>query len=96
MVFHDIYSRQFFLTFEELAASMGGLECASILDQHVCEDSAKPDKWRESRYCYRRRRGPAEEARKRQAVREAEQAGARAVARLRATHTRRSAEGRDG
>lgn len=33
--YHDIYSKQFFLTYEELAAETNALSCTSILNQ-VC------------------------------------------------------------
>jgi hypothetical protein len=52
--YHDIYSRQFFLTYAELADQSASLPCNAILDQHVCVDTDKPDNYRESRYCYRR------------------------------------------
>jgi len=52
--YHDVYSRQWFLTADELAAQAAALDCSAILDQHVCPDTAKPDNYRDSRYCYRR------------------------------------------
>lgn len=52
--YHDIYSRQFFLSYSELADQARALSCSSILNQHVCADTDKPDNYRESRYCYRR------------------------------------------
>lgn len=52
--YHDIYSKQWFLTYDELAAETKALECPAILNQHVCEDNSRPDNWREARYCYRR------------------------------------------
>ena len=36
-MYHDIYSRQFFLTYDELAAESAALPCDTILDQHVCD-----------------------------------------------------------
>lgn len=52
--YHDIYSRQFFLSATELAAEAASLDCSAILDQHVSPDTPKPDNYRDSRYCYRR------------------------------------------
>ena len=51
--FYHIYSKHFFLAFDELAAETKALECQVILNQHVCEDNFRPDNWREAR-CYRR------------------------------------------
>lgn len=56
--YHDVYAQQWFLTFEELARVGERLSCASILDQHVCEDTPKPQNYRESRYCYFRGQAP--------------------------------------
>jgi len=52
--YHDVYSEHWFLSYAELAAEMKGLSCDSVLHQHVCEDTPKPQNYRESRYCYYR------------------------------------------
>jgi hypothetical protein len=54
MVYHDIYSRVWFMNYDELAAESAALPCNSILDQHVCDLShTKFQFGAESRYCYR-------------------------------------------
>jgi len=80
--YHDIYSRQFFLTSSELHAEADALSCGSILDQHVCPDTLKPDNYRASRYCYRRGSEAADEAAKK-AQSEAAALGAAALQRAR-------------
>jgi hypothetical protein len=52
VVYHDIYSRQFFLTYDELQAAFHDVPCDAILNQHVCDANGKPLPYRESRYCY--------------------------------------------
>ncbi len=84
VIYHDIYSRQFFLTYDEMAAGFAALSCDSVLRQHVCDDTDKPDNFRESRYCYYRR-SPETESAAATAVRDAIAAGKRAVARVRAS-----------
>jgi hypothetical protein len=54
MVYHDIYSRVWFMNYDELAAESAALPCNSILDQHVCDFEKNSYKFGgESRYCYR-------------------------------------------
>lgn len=43
MVYHDIYSRNFFLTYHELLAESSALACETIMDQHVCNGNATTD-----------------------------------------------------
>jgi hypothetical protein len=83
VVYHDIYSRQFFLTYDELQADVAALDCPSVLDQHVCDDTDKPENYRESRYCYRRR-GNATDAAAKAALATAKRLGKAAVKRERA------------
>ena len=45
-IYHDLYSRHFFMTYDELAVAVDALECKDILGQHTCE------KVNEARYCY--------------------------------------------
>ena len=54
VVYHDLYSRNFFMTYAELAAEVSALPCWTILSQHVCpvSTSRKFFTGRESRYCY--------------------------------------------
>jgi hypothetical protein len=54
IVYHDIYSRQFFLTYDEIEAVFAAMPCAALIYQHVCPDNSKLDDFRESRYCYLR------------------------------------------
>ena len=52
VVFHDIYSRHFFLTYDQFTAQSVALPCEAIFEQHVCPGR----QWQfcgESRYCYR-------------------------------------------
>ena len=53
--YHDVYSKQFFLKYDELAIEVDALDCYSIMNQHLCDDNDRPDNWREARYCYLRR-----------------------------------------
>ena len=86
--YHDMYSRQFFLSANELAAEAASLDCSAILDQHVCPDTPKPDNYRDSRYCYRRS-NPRTEAAAVVARKTAKQQGKKMVSWLRSQRSRK-------
>jgi hypothetical protein len=46
-VYHDIYARNFHLTYDQYMRQAKALPCVSIVAQHVCEGAP-----RKNRYCY--------------------------------------------
>jgi len=83
MVYHDVYSRNWFLTYDELAAEVAALPCDTILDQHVCDlDKNKYPFGAEGRYCYRAQNASSLAAQRR-AQEESHALGAAAVSRFR-------------
>ena len=91
MVYHDIYARQFFLSYDEFYAEMESLPCESILDQHVCDLDHTAEHFKvsgaEGRYCYRNLNATTRAAAEAAASR-ARRAGGAAVAAFRSSRGR--------